>query len=56
MGQGDAGKKRGDEGGAGGGNQGSLTFWSNQATGIVDDDVFELKLQPGNWGEMRFEE
>lgn len=32
------------------------TFWSNQSTGIVDDDVFELKLQPGNWGELRFEE
>ena len=31
-------------------------FWSNQSTGIVDDDVFELKLQPGNWGELRFEE
>jgi len=32
------------------------TFWSNQSVGIVDDDVFELKLQPGNWGELRFEE
>jgi len=39
------------------GNQTTLrTFWSNQSTGIVDDDVFELKLQPGNWGELRFEE
>jgi len=42
------------------GNEGKQTtlrtFWSNQSTGIVDDDVFELKLQPGNWGELRFEE
>ena len=42
------------------GNEGKQTalrtFWSNQATGIVDDDVFELKLQPGNWSELRFEE
>ena len=42
------------------GNEGQQTalrtFWSNQSTGIVDDDVFELKLQPGNWGELRFEE
>ena len=42
------------------GNEGKQTalrtFWSNQATGIVDDDVFELKLQPANWSELRFEE
>jgi hypothetical protein len=42
------------------GNEGKQTvlrtFRSNQAAGIVDDDVFELKLQPGNWGEVRFEE
>ena len=37
-------------------NQTALrTYWSNQATGIVDDDVFELKLQPSHWGELRFE-
>ena len=26
--------------------------WSNQHTGIVDDAVFELKLEPRNWGEL----
>lgn len=31
------------------------TFWSNQSTGIVDDDVFELKLQPDHWGRLQFE-
>ena len=31
------------------------TYWSNQATGIVDDVVFELKLEPANWGRLRFE-
>ena len=31
------------------------TYWSNQATGIVNDEVFELKLEPGNWGELIFE-
>jgi len=38
------------------GNQTALrTYWSNQATGIVDDDVFELKIQPRHWGGLRFE-
>jgi len=32
------------------------TYWSNQATGIVNDEVFELKMQPGNWGKLSFEE
>ena len=32
------------------------TFWSNQATGIVNDEVFELKMEPGNWGELIFGE
>jgi hypothetical protein len=31
------------------------TYWSNQHTGIVDDAVFELKMEPRNWGEIRFE-
>jgi len=30
------------------------TFWSNQATGIVNDDVFELRMEPRNWGELQF--
>lgn len=29
-------------------------YWSNQQTGLVDDAVFELQLQPGNWGELNF--
>ena len=32
------------------------TYWSNQATGIVDDAVFELKMEPKNWGEISFKE
>ena len=31
------------------------TYWSNQSTGIVDDEVFELKMQPANWGRLSFE-
>ena len=30
------------------------TYWSNQATGIVSDEVFELKVEPRNWGGLRF--
>ena len=32
------------------------TYWSNQATGIVNDEVFELKLEPRNWGELIFKQ
>jgi len=32
------------------------TFWSNRATGIVNDEVFELKMEPANWGTLLFEE
>ncbi len=32
------------------------THWSNQATGIVNDEVFELKLEPRNWGELTFKQ
>jgi hypothetical protein len=31
------------------------TYWSNQHTGIVDDAVFELMMEPSNWGEMSFD-
>ncbi|HZZ73941.1 MAG TPA: hypothetical protein VFE24_16935 [Pirellulales bacterium] len=31
------------------------TYWSNQHTGIVDDAVFELMLEPAHWGELSFE-
>ena len=30
------------------------TYWSNQSTGLVDDEVFELKMDPKNWGEIKF--
>ena len=29
-------------------------YWNNQHTGIVDDAVFELTLEPKNWGELLF--
>ena len=29
-------------------------YWSNKATGIVNDDVAELRLEPENWGTIRF--
>jgi len=31
------------------------TYWSNQVTGIVNDEVFELKMEPKNWGELTFQ-
>jgi hypothetical protein len=31
------------------------SYWSNQHTGIVDDAVFELQMEPKYWGEVRFE-
>jgi hypothetical protein len=30
------------------------SYWSNQHTGITDDAVFELMLEPKNWGELTF--
>ncbi len=30
------------------------THWNNQTTGIVNDEVFELKMEPSNWGEITF--
>jgi hypothetical protein len=32
------------------------TYWSNQHTGIVDDAVFELMMEPKYWGEILFQE
>lgn len=26
------------------------THWSNQETGLVNDEVFELRMEPANWG------
>ena len=31
-------------------------YWSNRNTGIVDDEVFELRVEPRNWGKMVFVE
>ena len=30
-------------------------YWSNQHTGLVDDVVFELMMEPKNWGEVIFQ-
>ena len=30
------------------------SHWNNQATGLVNDEVFELRMEPSNWGEMLF--
>jgi len=30
------------------------TCWNNQATGLVNDEVFELKMEPKNWGQITF--
>lgn len=32
------------------------TYWNNQHTGIVNDEVFELMLEPKNWGELIFKQ
>ncbi|MBN2475475.1 MAG: PQQ-binding-like beta-propeller repeat protein [Pirellulales bacterium] len=31
------------------------SYWNNQATGIIADEVFELKMAPKNWGHIGFE-
>ena len=28
------------------------THWNNQSTGLVNDEVFELRMEPANWGEL----
>jgi hypothetical protein len=52
-------KLRGDFGATFGDPAGKDTslrvYWSNQATGIVADEVEELKMQPAMWGEFHFE-
>lgn len=30
------------------------THWSNQSTGLVSDEVFELQMAPNLWGEIEF--
>lgn len=32
------------------------TYWSNQQTGLVSDEVFELQMEPKNWGDLQFGE
>lgn len=53
-------KIRGDfgatHGNASGNDTALRTHWNNQNTGIVSDEVFELKMSPGNWGELEFKE
>jgi hypothetical protein len=50
---------RGDLGATHGDPAGQRTrlrsYWSNAHTGIVDDAVYELQLEPQHWGEMTFE-
>ncbi len=31
------------------------THWSNRQTGLVSDEVYELKIVPANWGDLQFE-
>ena len=49
--QGDIGVTHGDEVGS---DTVLRTYWSNQQTGIVADEVFELKMSPNNWGMLTF--
>jgi len=51
--RGDFGVTHGDPGGT---RTRLRTCWSNQHTGIVDDAVFELILEPKNWGELTFKQ
>jgi hypothetical protein len=31
------------------------THWSNQVTGLVSDEVYELMMEPASWGEINFQ-
>jgi hypothetical protein len=31
------------------------SYWSNQNTGLVSDEVYELQMTPAAWGEIKFE-
>ena len=50
--RGDFGATHGDKTGA---DTKLRTYWNNQATGLIDDEVFELKMEPSNWGEITFQ-
>jgi len=41
-------------GGADGARTRLRTYWNNQHTGLVDDAVFELQMEPKNWGALQF--
>jgi hypothetical protein len=49
---------RGDFGATHGGPDGRRTrlrtYWNNQHTGLVDDAVFELMMEPQYWGDLQF--
>jgi hypothetical protein len=30
------------------------TYWSNQNTGLVSDEIFELQMVSATWGELSF--
>jgi len=49
--RGDFGALHGDPGGQ---DTVLRTYWNNQHTGIVNDEVFELMMEPKNWGEFIF--
>jgi hypothetical protein len=50
--RGDFGATHGDKTGA---DTALRTHWNNQQTGLVNDEVFELKMEPANWGEFTFQ-
>ena len=50
--RGDVGVTHGDRAG---GRTRLRSYWANQHTGLVDDAVFELKMQPKHWGELKFQ-
>ncbi|MBA3936041.1 MAG: hypothetical protein H0X38_01135 [Planctomycetes bacterium] len=49
--RGDVGVTHGDPGGT---RTRLRSYWSNQHTGLVDDAVFELQMEPAHWGELVF--
>jgi len=51
--RGDFGATHGDPGGQ---DTVLRTYWNNQHTGIVNDEVFELQMEPKNWGELIFKQ
>ena len=50
--RGDFGATHGDKAGM---DTALRTHWSNQTTGLVSDEVYELKMEPENWADLAFE-